>query len=644
MNHIDNAKLNIQQGNNKILENIKSKYVIQNVFNYIKNSNFKYKLVNHNKYFQNLLDLTLFDYQEKYFRKYIENVKLDVLDYLTKNPSVNNQRLQEKLKENLTKYNYENNYDFQRYALFCIKNYLIKNEAPLFIDIYSPFFDSVSNSDFFENIFLNIYINDNNKYNLKNDYISFFNKLNKQDLKYPGISFYVDNIKETINYFEIFNINLKKIKRINLLIYNNKIFEFLFSNDFKNNLLYLELNNENKLEEIGETCLEKINQFQKLNELHLIGFIFKNVFILKLPNLKLLYISNCNNITLSKDSTLNLKSLYFELSNFVKQDFLFKFPELEQCNFGAEEIYGIVDLSSLKKLKTINSIFASDFIYLESKTLEKAIILKNSTSKQIYDEGKDIKKILSLKTLKKVTFEIDSFPKDILEISDRNYNITNLHINWVGKIDCILYDFQKLFPNLIELNLDFQSSKEKHDFGKIEIIETNNCKINKFSLYAGYHNNIQFYIGKFENLISVNLNICKVTFELDFKKIFPLFDNDCDIIFKNLKHFDFCGFDGYNSYDLMKREIINNIYNNLDKMPNLKTFSMKCIYKHMGDLSKKFFEKILSLNQLEEIELQIVDKKNENGIYSKSKLKKMFPSIDFSKYKKLKLYYNYYYN
>ena len=80
MNHIDNAKLNIQQGNNKILENIKSKYVIQNVFNYIKNSNFKYKLVNHNKYFQNLLDLTLFDYQEKYFRKYIENVKLDVLD------------------------------------------------------------------------------------------------------------------------------------------------------------------------------------------------------------------------------------------------------------------------------------------------------------------------------------------------------------------------------------------------------------------------------------------------------------------------------------------------------------------------------------------------------------------------------------
>ena len=91
MNHINYVELNIRQGDNKILENIKSKYVIQNIFNYIKNSNFKFKLVNYNKYFQNKLDLTLFDYQEKYFRKYIENVKLDVLDYLAKTPSVNNQ-------------------------------------------------------------------------------------------------------------------------------------------------------------------------------------------------------------------------------------------------------------------------------------------------------------------------------------------------------------------------------------------------------------------------------------------------------------------------------------------------------------------------------------------------------------------------
>ena len=84
MNSINNVGLNIQQSNNKILENINSKYIFQNIFNYIKNSNFKFKLFNHNKYFQNILDLTLFDYQEKYFRKYIENVKLDVLDYLTK--------------------------------------------------------------------------------------------------------------------------------------------------------------------------------------------------------------------------------------------------------------------------------------------------------------------------------------------------------------------------------------------------------------------------------------------------------------------------------------------------------------------------------------------------------------------------------
>ena len=70
-------------------------------------------------------------------------------------------------------------------------------------------------------------------------------------------------------------------------------------------------------------------------------------------------------------------------------------------------------------------------------------------------------------------FEITSFPKDILKIRDKNYNIINLHIHLVGKIDCILYDFQNLFPNLTELNLDFQSSKEKHNFGIIEIKEKN---------------------------------------------------------------------------------------------------------------------------------------------------------------------------
>ena len=166
MNPDNNIDVNIQHENNIILDNIKSKYIIQNIFNYIKNSNFKFKLVNYSKYYQKKFDLTLADYQEKYFRKYTENLKIDILDYLTKTPSFNNKRLKEKLNELLLKYNFENNIHFQRYVLFCLQNYLNKNEFPLFIDIYSPFFDFVSNSDFFENVFVNIYINEKDEYHL----------------------------------------------------------------------------------------------------------------------------------------------------------------------------------------------------------------------------------------------------------------------------------------------------------------------------------------------------------------------------------------------------------------------------------------------------------------------------------------------
>ena len=643
MNPDNNIDVNIQHENNIILDNIKSKYIIQNIFNYIKNSNIKFKLVNYSKYYQKKFDLTLADYQEKYFRKYTENLKIDILDYLTKTPSFNNKRLQEKLNELLLKYNFENNIHFQRYVLFCLQNYLNKNEFPLFIDIYSPFFDFVSNSDFFENVFVNIYINEKDEYHLQNDYISFFKKINKSNLPYPGISFYLGNIKEKKNYFEMLNINIKKIKRINLLINNNKLFDFLFSNDFKNNLLYLELNNENKCDTIETNILEKINEFQVLNELHLIGFIFEKMFILKLPNLQILYISNCNNITLAEESTLNIKALYFEYFKFEKQKYLFKFPELERCNFGFEEIYGIVDLSSLKKLKTISNIFANDFIHLESESLEKVMFARNrQISNQMFDETKIIKQILSLKKLKSVNFEINSDSFDILQINGKNYNIKELSINWTSNIDCILYNFQKQFPNLTELKLDFNSSKNDYDNGAIEIKESKECKINKFSLFAGYHSNIQFYIGIYENLISVNINICKINYKLDFKKIFPIFDKNCDIIFKNLKNFEFCSFDGYNSYDLMEADIIKNIYNNLDKMPCLKAFSMKCFCKNIGNFYIEFFKKLLTLN-LEEIELMIDDnKKSKIYVCPKYELKEICPSIDFLKYKKLKLCYTKY--
>ena len=83
----------------------------------------------------------------------------------------------------------------------------------------------------------------------------------------------------------------------------------------------------------------------------------------------------------------------------------------------------------------------------------------------------------------------------------------------------------------------------------------------------------------------------------------------------------------YNSYDLMEADIIKNIYNNLDKMPCLKAFSMKCFCKNIGNFYIEFFKKLLTLN-LEEIELMIDDnKKSKIYVCPKYELKEICPSI-----------------
>ena len=43
--------------NQGIINKIKSIYILQDIFNYIKDSNFKYKIFIHSKYFQNKLNI-----------------------------------------------------------------------------------------------------------------------------------------------------------------------------------------------------------------------------------------------------------------------------------------------------------------------------------------------------------------------------------------------------------------------------------------------------------------------------------------------------------------------------------------------------------------------------------------------------------
>ena len=56
-------------------------------------------------------------------------------------------------------------------------------------------------------------------------------------------------------------------------------------------------------------------------------------------------------------------------------------------------------------------------------------------------------------------------------------------------------------------------------------------------------------------------------------------------------------------------EVLYNIYNNLDKMCNLKHFSLTCIQRNIEDnFHKNFIKKLLSL-RLDSIEFKIIKKK-----------------------------------
>ena len=171
---------------NKILEKLKPLSFIKSIFNYVKDDNFKLKLFTYSKFFQKKLNIQLIDYQEKYINRFGINLN----DYLAFKSNYKENELKKKLEDKLIKKNIDINYnDIQNLSIkhfekqfqeYKDKNY--KNK--IMIDIYSPFFGSLSKNEIFENFTIKINIKDIEQFNLKNDYITIFDKLNKSKSNY----------------------------------------------------------------------------------------------------------------------------------------------------------------------------------------------------------------------------------------------------------------------------------------------------------------------------------------------------------------------------------------------------------------------------------------------------------------------------
>ena len=81
--------------------------------------------------------------------------------------------------------------------------------------------------------------------------------------------------------------------------------------------------------------------------------------------------------------------------------------------------------------------------------------------------------------------------------------------------------------------------------------------------------------------------------------------------------------------------MLNNLYNNLDNMPNLIDFKLYCdLRKDNEAIYKRFIKKILSMKYIKNIDI-IFLRENIFEYYSKKELQKIFQDIIFDKYNEI---------
>ena len=229
-----------------LLEQINSKYIINNIFEYIKDDIIKFQLFKYSKFFKSFLNLDTFGYQRKYFEK----IKINFFEYLSEfneneahfyPKKFQKESLVNKLKKDLLYINL----DIKIIEDFIGKYFELydysKDDNIKYIDIYSPFFDILLKTKIFDKFILPISVKFIEENNLKNDYIFALNKLN--NLNY-NLFLYCEN-QNDINYIKDLKINFNNIKVLKCIISEentNNILKSLFSlNNFGDNLIELDI-------------------------------------------------------------------------------------------------------------------------------------------------------------------------------------------------------------------------------------------------------------------------------------------------------------------------------------------------------------------------------------------------------------------
>ena len=272
-------------------------------------------------------------------------------------------------------------------------------------------------------------------------------------------------------------------------------------------------------------------------------------------------------------------------------------------------------------------------IYTESNTLAKIKdedISSITTLNEIvifnvfYGNKEMVKKLLLFPNIEKLSIISGRFESDDLkDIKGKNLSLKKLEMKYIQR-ECDLNDFQIIFPNVNKITINsIETPMEVHPWcgtcqmeqrGKnyktrIIIEENKECNTDKICIIGGGCSMISLLCNSFENLKELYIDIenmikcCTV----------PIFDEENKLIFKSLETFSFCI--SRRSKDIFSGDTLKIISDNVDKMPNLKTFRLSCcLTKFEEKIYLELIKKLLLLN-LDEIYLLIRIEKFTNADY-----------------------------
>ena len=627
--------------NKSILEKINSKYITQNIGEFIERKDFLFELFCYSKSLQKKLEIGLFDYQEKYLNKIIDWEKYlccsEFEKYFAKD------KLKEQLKDDLFTFKIDNEtiqkivYNYYKRRLNELKNEntvkdLSINEFTDSIDFYSPFFDSLSKTDIFEFVFnIPIVMRVIKKFNLQEDFRVNFDKLNNENLNYSSLSIFFENFEDIKYLYYDSHICFKEIKK--LFIFQERknysddiLVKYLLSLvNISDNLVYLTLS-INCNEEISPISAKLLNYMKCLEYLGLYSFQFNSVFTLKINTLKKLIIENCKNISIDKESILTLKFLSLT-DNLIITDSLFILPELETISLNSSNrilnYNSIIDFSSLEKVKKFKGRI-NYFLLMENSPIEEVYLSFNKDT--LKEEIQMFENFCILKSLKNINFFMSKISDDDLsKIDYENLSITKANIIWINEEkDCNLYNLVRIFPNLSELSINLKYND--YATPKIDLIENPGCKLNNLSVSINSISckSIKLYCQSYEKLQSIKL-------EISLSEIYltslPFFIENSKVIFKELKIF----YLKMKSYE-MDFNLLKNLYNNLANMPSLTEFSINCFSNGFDEVFYyKFMRNVLSIKSIRIINIFLYNDKLYNyKKYSRNELRWIFPKINFN--------------